>query len=88
MDALTDEDIEKAIDEDSDAASRLNAEWFKEALWQNYGQETDDEEKERITIRLDKDILDFFREKGKGYQSRINNALRAFVKAQQDHYSS
>lgn len=40
--------------------------------------------KERITIRLDTDILDYFRDAveragGGNYQTLINNALRAFV---------
>ncbi len=83
VDALTDEEIEKAIDEDPDAAPRLDAQWFKEAVWQGYTHQAD-EDKERITIRLDKEVLDFFREKGKGYQGRINSVLRAFIKAQQN----
>lgn len=33
-------------------------------------------DKERITIRLDKDILERFRATGKGWQSRMNDALR------------
>jgi len=85
VDALTDEEIEQAIDNDPDAVPRLDAEWFKEAVWRNYGHDAD-EDKERITIRLDKGVLNFFRERGKGYQSRINNALRAFVKAHQDDH--
>ncbi len=32
--------------------------------------------KESITIRLDSDILDFLKQQGKGYQTRINNILR------------
>ena len=39
-------------------------------------------EKERITIRLDADILEFFRSEGSGYQSRINKVLREYVAAQ------
>lgn len=36
--------------------------------------------KERISIRLDKDILAFFKENGaKGYQSRINAFLRLYA---------
>lgn len=40
--------------------------------------------KERITIRLDKDILEYFRDQveranGGNYQTLINSALRAFV---------
>lgn len=37
--------------------------------------------KERISIRLDEDVLEFFRSQGRGYQSRINAVLRAFVEA-------
>jgi uncharacterized protein (DUF4415 family) len=35
--------------------------------------------KEPINLRIDADILDWFRQSGKGYQTRINNVLRAFV---------
>ncbi len=37
--------------------------------------------KEAVTIRLDADVLDFFRQAtgGKGYQTAINAALRQFV---------
>ena len=38
--------------------------------------------KQRITVRLDRDVLAFFRGKGKGYQTRMNAALRAYVEAQ------
>ncbi len=36
--------------------------------------------KERVNIRLDRDILDFFRAGGPGYQSRINEVLKVFVR--------
>lgn len=42
--------------------------------------------KESLTIRLDADILDWFKrhaKDGKGYQTDINKALRAFVVAQE-----
>jgi uncharacterized protein (DUF4415 family) len=35
--------------------------------------------KQDIHIRLDGDILDWFKARGKGYQTRINAVLRAFV---------
>jgi uncharacterized protein (DUF4415 family) len=38
--------------------------------------------KETITIRLDADVLSWFRRGGRGYQSRINRMLRLFVQAQ------
>ncbi len=44
--------------------------------------------KERITIRLDTDILDYFRNMveragGGNYQTLINNALRAYIEGAQ-----
>jgi uncharacterized protein (DUF4415 family) len=35
--------------------------------------------KEAIKLRIDRDVLDWFRHTGKGYQTRMNNVLRAFV---------
>jgi uncharacterized protein (DUF4415 family) len=35
--------------------------------------------KESVTLRLDQDVLDFFREDGPGWQDRINTALRKLV---------
>jgi len=36
-------------------------------------------DKERITIRLDEDIVEHFKQGRPGYQSRINDVLRAYV---------
>ena len=38
--------------------------------------------KKQVTVRLDRAILDFFKQGGRGYQTRINAVLRAFVDAQ------
>ncbi len=38
--------------------------------------------KSSITIRLDPDVLDWFKGQGKGYQTRINAVLRRYVEAQ------
>lgn len=37
--------------------------------------------KAQITLRLDADVLEWFREKGTGYQSRMNAVLRAYKQA-------
>lgn len=37
--------------------------------------------KSAISIRLDEDILAWFKAQGKGYQSRINAVLRAYYEA-------
>jgi len=36
--------------------------------------------KKSITVRLDSDVLDWFRKQGKGYQTRINAILRTYMK--------
>jgi uncharacterized protein (DUF4415 family) len=35
--------------------------------------------KSPITIKLDRDVLEWFRQSGRGYQTRINAVLRAFM---------
>ncbi len=37
--------------------------------------------KEQVTLRLDADVLHWFKQSGSGYQTRINAALRRFVEA-------
>jgi uncharacterized protein (DUF4415 family) len=38
--------------------------------------------KEQITLRLDKDVITWFRARGGGYQTRINDVLRDYVGVQ------
>ena len=37
--------------------------------------------KQAISIRLDTDVLEFFKDEGPGYQSRINAVLRSYMDA-------
>jgi uncharacterized protein (DUF4415 family) len=37
--------------------------------------------KSQITLRIDADVLEWFREKGSGYQSQMNAVLRAYKDA-------
>lgn len=76
VDALTDEEIEAAIKGDPDTAPILDAEWFKRA------RIILPEPKAPISIRLDRDVLDWFKAQGPRYQSRMNAVLRAFMDAQ------
>ncbi|MFK0093411.1 BrnA antitoxin family protein [Pseudomonas sp. NPDC090592] len=39
--------------------------------------------KQAVTIRLDSDVLAWFKEQGSGYQTRINQLLRQYMQAQQ-----
>jgi uncharacterized protein (DUF4415 family) len=43
--------------------------------------------KQAVTMRLDADVLEWFREQGKGYQTRINRLLRAYMLSQQSRHS-
>ena len=54
----------------------LDETFFREAEWQP-------PVKKPITIRLDADVLEWFRSLGPGYQTRINRLLRRYMKAQQ-----
>ncbi len=50
----------------------LDKEFFKKAvLWPGT--------KKQITLRLDPDIIEFFKKQGRGYQSTINAVLRKYV---------
>jgi uncharacterized protein (DUF4415 family) len=37
-----------------------------------------------ISLRLDEDIVKYFKEEGAGYQSRINAVLKAYINAHRD----
>lgn len=37
--------------------------------------------KQSISLRVDPDVLDFFKAEGKGYQTRMNAVLRAYMQA-------
>ncbi len=74
---LSDEEIHQAVQEDPDT-ELLDEEWFQTAKLV-----VPTAEKTRITIRLDEDIVEYFKREGKGYQSRINTVLKAYVLAQQ-----
>jgi uncharacterized protein (DUF4415 family) len=76
LNKLTDSDIRRAIRSDPDAAPELDAAWFRRA------KIVIPEGKEALSIRLDRDVMKWFRRQGRGYQTRINAVLRAYVEAQ------
>lgn len=73
LDALTDEDIARAVAEDPDAAP-LDTDWTQARLVQPPGKDV-------VTLRIDRDVLEFFRAQGPGYRTRINLVLRAWREA-------
>jgi uncharacterized protein (DUF4415 family) len=72
VDALTDEEIEQAVTDDPDAAPIVDAEWFAKAKLVL-------PPKQLISLRLDADVIDFFKGEGSRYQTRINAVLRAYM---------
>src|SRR5437867_1485254 len=73
--ALTDEDIEWAVAADPDAAPIMDAAWWREA------RVVLPMPKVPVSVRLDRDVLEWFKDQGPRYQSRINAVLRAFMEA-------
>lgn len=55
-----------------------------EAIWMKSASELPGT-KQQITLRLDAEVLEFFRHTGKRYQSRINAVLRSYVEAHKGH---
>jgi uncharacterized protein (DUF4415 family) len=37
--------------------------------------------KRQLTLRIDNDVVEFFKEQGRGYQTKINQLLRAYMEA-------
>ena len=74
LDAMTDDDIARAVASDPTMAP-LDIDWDKASIVIPPG-------KDIITLRLDRDILEWLRAQGKGYQTLINQVLRAFYDAQ------
>jgi uncharacterized protein (DUF4415 family) len=72
----TDEEIQAGIDADPDAAPILDPKFWKNVRLVGPAN------KEPTSIRLDPDVLTWFRSFGKGYQTRINVVLRSYVEAQ------
>jgi len=75
IDALKDEDIDYSdIPELSDA-------FFKNAVLQM------PETKASVTLRLDRDILEWLKRQGVGYQTRINAILRLYMDTKKQRVS-
>lgn len=78
VDAMTDEDIERSMRDDPDWAEWIDVDWSKAVIVMPAP-------KKSISIRLDEEVIDFFKATGKGYQTRINAILRHYVQEQKSH---
>lgn len=73
LDAMTDDDIARAVAADPDVAS-LDTDWTKARLVLPPG-------KDNVSLRVDRDVLAWFRSTGKGFHTRMNAVLRAYMEA-------
>jgi uncharacterized protein (DUF4415 family) len=71
LDSLTDEELEASIDFEDEG----------EFDWDNAFVGLPGP-KRQITVRLDQDLIDWFKQQGRGYQTRMNAVLRSYVDAQ------
>ncbi len=70
--AMTEEELEKSIAEDPDEAGMV-------VDWSLASKEMP-QPKAVLNMRVDRDVLEFFKREGRGYQTKINAVLRAYVK--------
>jgi uncharacterized protein (DUF4415 family) len=70
LDALTDEEIDASIANDPDWSDDWN--WSDAVL-------VIPPKKKAISIRVDEDVLDYFKQEGAGYQRRMNAVLRSYM---------
>ncbi len=75
LDAMQDEDI------DLSEAPEITPEMFAKAVVRRGLKPTP--KKQQVTLRVDSDVLEWFRAQGRGYQTKINAILRAYMEAHQ-----
>lgn len=59
---------------DYDGPQEFEVDWSKARI-------VTPELKQAISLRVDPDVLDFFKSEGRGYQTRMNAVLRAYMDA-------
>jgi uncharacterized protein (DUF4415 family) len=75
--------VDKSQDKDIDLSENpeVTAEMFAKAILRK--GLTPVVRKTQITLRIDEDVLSWFRRQGRGYQTRINTLLKAYKDAHQ-----
>lgn len=72
--AMTEEEIDEAARSDPDAQP-IDAEFWERATI------ISPEPKKSVHLRIDPDVLAWFKKQGKGYQTRMNAVLRSYMEA-------
>ena len=73
VDAMTEEQLERAIAADPDA-DIPNVDWTKARL-------VLPQRKQSVHLRVDPEVLNWFRHQGRGYLTRMNAVLKAYYEA-------
>jgi len=73
--AMSDEEVERRAKADPDAGVVPPGFWDKAQVFLP-------ENKRQITLRLDADVIRWFRASGRGYQSRMGAVLKSYIAAQ------
>lgn len=73
--AMSDDDVRAAVAGDPDAAPIVAEKWFETARLVMPAER----DKVAVSLRLDQDVVSWFKRDGRGYQTRINAVLRAFM---------
>lgn len=71
--AMSQEALEQAIAEDPDERD-LKPDWTRAKLVMPTP-------KKSVTLRMEEDLLDWFKHQGKGYQARMRAVLRSYMEA-------
>lgn len=77
FDATTEADIEATVRRDPDAAPLADEDWFRGA------EVVEPPVKQAISIRIDSDVLEWFRQNSDRYQKKMNAVLRAYMEHEQ-----
>lgn len=77
VDAMRDEDI------DTSDIPEITPEQFAKAIVRKGLKPV--ARKRQITLRIDEDVIDWFKHRGPGYQTQINELLREYMKAHELH---
>ncbi|RAP33963.1 3-oxoacyl-ACP synthase [Candidatus Marinamargulisbacteria bacterium SCGC AAA071-K20] len=75
------EELRKRKDSDIDCTDVPE---LDKAFW-NKAKVRYPESKKAVSLRLDVDILNWYKEQGKGYQSLMNSVLRSFMAVQEEY---
>ena len=79
----TDWDRLRAMSDDEIEAQRSGDPNFPEIDWAEADvQLIEPVVKKPVSIRLDSDVIDYFKDAGRGYQTRINQILRSYMEHQ------